>query len=105
MSFDRASQSKKNLTAIFKRFQQVGQNTVAKELSVSDGFISGWKNKDAEQAANILAALGLKVVPVDMDCYHPKTIAAVFHLAGERLQQLNEQPEQIAQELKWEATE
>lgn len=97
MSDETVLRARKSLSLIFKRLQEVGQNTVAKELSVSDATISGWKTKDAEMAAKVLAELGLKVVPVSLKCYHPDEIGALLKLAKMRLHAMDE-----PDELQWD---
>lgn len=100
MSDDTLFRARKNLTAIFRAFQQVGQSTVAKELSISDAQVSEWKTKDAEKAARILAAAGLKCVPISLKCYEPAQIEAILTLAKARISQI-----ESADQLQWDDPE
>lgn len=94
---DPASRARKNLTTILSRLQSVGQVEVAKKLNVSESLISKWKSEDAERVAEILAHLGLKIVPESLRCYEPRQLEAILALAKARLERI-ESP----QELEWE---
>ena len=79
----------------------MGQNTVAEAIGTSESTISRLKG-DVPQFAAMLAKLGLKVVPVEMQCYDEKTLASILELARQRMAQL-ESPKQLAQD--WESPE
>ena len=69
-------------TAILARMAEVGQARVAEAAGVSDATVSRWKDGALEQAARILAALGLKVVPVEAQVQDPAYMASLEHLAS-----------------------
>lgn len=89
--------AKKNLAAIFQRLASVGQANLAATLNVSESTISRWKTEEAEQVSRILAELGLKVVPVTLQCYEPKQLEAILTLAKARMETIH-----TAAELVWE---
>jgi hypothetical protein len=78
--------ARKSLTLILQRLSSVGQNTVAKALSLSEPTLSRMAATQFEQCANAFAVLGVKVVPTHFRCYNPRTFAALQQLALERLQ-------------------
>lgn len=59
---------------ILRRLASIGQVKLAEALGVSEATISRWKSEQAEQCAKALALLGLKVVPVEFECYKPDTV-------------------------------
>ncbi len=69
-------------TAILGRMAEVGQSHVAEVAGVSDATVSRWKDGALEQAARILAALGLKLVPQDAQVQEPAYMASLEHLAS-----------------------
>jgi hypothetical protein len=69
-------------TAILGRMAEVGQARVAEAAGVSDATVSRWKDGALEQAARILAALGLKVVPQEAQVQDPAYMASLEHLAS-----------------------
>ena len=88
--------ARKIVKAIFQRLSSVGQNTVADALSTSESTVSRLKG-DVPQFAAMLGRLGLKVVPVEMQCYDEKTLASILELARQRMAQL-QTPQQLAQD-------
>src|SRR5262245_4856450 len=77
--------AKKNISMILKRCPSVTQARVAKRLCMSPAGVSNWKNDDAKKCADILAELGLKVVPIQKQCYDPAFLSAVLVLARDRI--------------------
>lgn len=78
-----------------QRISTIGQNKVADEIGVSAPTVSRWVSDDLERACLILAALGLKVVPGDMQCFPPRKVAILMELARDHLNQL-ENVEQLS---------
>lgn len=60
--------------------------SVAAAMGVSESTISRLKNDHLESFALLLAHLGLKVVPVGVQCYEPQYIALVHQLAMPEMQ-------------------
>lgn len=76
-----AERSRKFHTLALQRVASVGQNHIATQLQVSEATVSRFVSADLERACQVLAALGLKVVPQDMKCYPKDEIDAIFTLA------------------------
>lgn len=87
--------SRKNLKAILHGLSSVGQARLAEALGVSESTVSRWKAEQAEQCARALAALGLKVVPIEMRCFDPRKIDAILQLAKSHLADI-EKSDQLA---------
>lgn len=94
------SRSRKNLSTILKALGSAGQVHVAEAIRKDESTVSKMKDKELPLLARLLAACGLKVVPVTVECYDPQLIGAVFYLARGRLDAL-EGPRQ----LEWEEPE
>jgi len=85
---------------VFQRLAAVGQDEVAKALGLSDSTVSRMKD-EVPRFAGMLERLGLKVVPVEMQCYDEKTIASILVLANQRMAQL-QTPQQLALQQDWD---
>lgn len=89
-------QGKKNFATMFKRLSSVGQNNVALAINTSESTVSRLAAQ-AETIAHMLAAIGLKTVPVEFKCYPPEELNAIFLLAKRQLASINK-----AEELAWD---
>lgn len=89
-----AELSRKNETAILRGLAQHSQARIAEQLGVNDSTISRFKDGGLSQAAALLAACGLKVVPCDMQCFDRDKVHALLTLARDHLVQM-EHPEQL----------
>jgi hypothetical protein len=63
--------------AIFKGLHRHGQVTVAKRLGVAESTVSTAKTESIPKVARMLAACGLKVVPIEAECYPPDYMQAL----------------------------
>jgi len=86
--------ARKNEMAILRGLAQAGQRRVAECMGVSETTVSRMKEAEIGRVGRLLAACGLKAVPVTMRCYRPESIQALLTLAQERLAQI-ETPEQL----------
>jgi hypothetical protein len=78
--------SRKNEALILNRLAAAGQVHAAAAIGVHESTINKMKEKgDFERTALFLAFLGLKVVPIEMKCYDPVQMDAIFALAKSRL--------------------
>lgn len=84
-----AERSRKSHTLALQRLASAGQNTVAEQLQTSEATVSRFVSAELERACQVLAALGLKVVPLEMKCYEPRKIAILMELARDHLNQLD----------------
>ena len=73
--------ARKNFAVVMQRLASVGMRDAAEYAGIDESTVSRWKEKTINQFSRMLAKLGLKIVPVEMRCYNPKDIEAVFHQA------------------------
>lgn len=83
--------------AVVQVLNRVGSESVASEIGVSEPTVSRLKNEHLPNLARMLVVLGFKVVPIEMQCYRPESIAAMVTLAKERMDQIKS-----PSELVWE---
>jgi hypothetical protein len=86
--------SRKAHSLALQRLASVGQAEVARALDTSESTISRAVNGELERMCAILTAVGLKVVPAEMQCFPPRKVAILMELARDHLNQL-ETPEQL----------
>lgn len=75
--------TRKNEAAMIRALASVGQKNVAELLGISEATVSRWKDGDLEKTAKSLAAMGLKVVPVDAETIEREDLDALIHGAKE----------------------
>lgn len=92
-----SDRARKNLKTILQALATVGQGPAADAIGVSESTISRMKDGDLDRLAQLLAVLGLKVVPETVKCYEPKFIESIFQLAKQRMSQV-----ESASELSWD---
>lgn len=73
--------SRKYLALVLQRLSSAGQNAVAEQIGTSEATVSRFVSGELERACQILAVLGLKVVPVEMKCYPKDQLDAILLLA------------------------
>lgn len=73
--------SRKNQAVILSALSDRGQAVAAGCMGVSESTVSRMKDGELEKLSCLLAAVGLKVVPVDMHCYQEAEIEALRILA------------------------
>lgn len=78
------------MSLAMQRAARVGQNDVALAIGVDGSTVSRFMSdeKDMARALTILAALGLKVVPAEMQCFPPRKVQLLLELARDHLTQL-----------------
>lgn len=72
--------SRKIHTTILNHLSDIGQASVAKQISLSEGEVSKLKNTHLEHLSSLLSACGLKVVPESYRCTNPKNVQAMVTL-------------------------
>lgn len=92
-----AETARKNERSVLHAFARVSQTRIAEQLGVNDSTVSRLKGDHLELLCALLAACGLKVVPTEMQCYHPDKMSALLTLARDHLVQM-ERPEQLVWE-------
>lgn len=73
--------SRKCEREILRALASVGQKAVGEAIGKSETWVSRWKSEDAKTCADLLAALGLKVVPADHMCYARDYIEHLHYFA------------------------
>lgn len=89
--------ARRNERTVLQAFSRVSQARIAEQLGIDDSRVSRFKDGGLEQAAQLLAACGLKVVPIEMQCFPQDKISALLTLARDHLVQM-EHPEQLTWE-------
>lgn len=80
---------------MLRQLQRIGQVNVARAAGVSEASITRWKDGELSRMAIALAAMGLKVVPIENKCFQPQYIEALQMLARQAL-------EEPAKGLEWD---
>lgn len=73
------------------------QAAIAVAMGVSESTVSRLLSDHLDKLAHVLALAGLKVVPAEMQCYHPEKIGALLTLARDHLASIER-----ADQLTWE---
>ncbi len=83
---------------MLQRLQEPGtQVALASGMGVSESTISRFKNDQLETFCQMVAHLGLKVVPAEMQCFPADRIQALLTLSKAHLEQISQ-----ADQLRWE---
>jgi hypothetical protein len=77
-----AERARKSHSIALQRISAVGQNNIATEIGVSPPTISRCVSEDLERVMQVLAAAGLKVVPVDRICVDQSMYQALVTIAS-----------------------
>lgn len=93
-----SDRARKSYLTVLQRLQDSGKQTaVATAMGVSESTISRFKNEQLETLCGVLSHLGLKVVPVEMQCFAPERVQALLTLSKAHLESI-----QQADQLSWE---
>lgn len=93
-----SERARKAYLTVLQRLQDNGKQTaVATAMGVSESTISRFKNEQLETLCGVLSHLGLKVVPVEMQCFAPERVQALLTLSKAHLESI-----QQADQLSWE---
>ena len=74
--------SRKNVQVVLQALAATGQNEVARSMAVHESTVSRMKDGGIDTFGTLLAHLGLKVVPVGMQCFNPEYVEALQTLAA-----------------------
>jgi hypothetical protein len=89
VSTEVAERSRKYFSLAFQRVTSLGQVTIAEQLTTSEATVSRTVNAELERVCQVLAVVGLKVVPKEMKCFPRDQIEAIFALAKARMQEMD----------------
>lgn len=73
--------ARKNARILGKHIEAAGLEQTAAFAGIGKSTVGAWFNENRDAMGKALAFIGLKVVPVDMRCYDPEQIEAIFTLA------------------------
>lgn len=96
-SVPKTERARKYVSLAMQHISAIGQNTVASEIGVSPPTVSRFVSEDLERACQVFAAIGLKLVPVDMQCFPPRKVEILLELARDHLKQL-----ETVEQLSWD---
>ena len=82
---EQLARSRKNLQVVLNALMSKGQVHVAEAIGVHESTVSKMKDGELERVAQMLAAMGLQVVPESSRHYAPDEIAALRTLARKGL--------------------
>lgn len=89
--------ARENLSLSLRCIGRVSQKQIAEEIGVSDATVSRFVSDDLPRACRVLAAAGLKVVPVEAATYDPAKVQLLLELARDHLKQL-----ETVEQLQWD---
>lgn len=78
--------ARKNVQVILQALAGTGQVDAAKAMAVHESTVSRLKADHMDNFGALLSALGLKVVPVGVECFDPEYVAALRTLANVGIQ-------------------
>lgn len=74
------ARSRKNASTILHKLKAVGLGPVARAIGVNESTVSRMQEADIDRMARMLAVLGLKVVPVEMQLVDMEQVNALITL-------------------------
>lgn len=81
MNGNAIERARKNSRVLGQRVEACGIETVAAATGIGKSTVAAWFNQNRDALGRALAAMGLKVVPVSVQCYDPKQIEALLTMA------------------------
>jgi hypothetical protein len=97
LSADLDERTKKTASLVLRCLHSVGQVNVAKALDVSESWLSKWKTDELDRTTRLLLLCGLKLVPVNVHCFHQKDVEMLMHGAQRWLGDLTS-----SEQLSWD---
>jgi hypothetical protein len=82
VSLSPIERARKNEQVVLQALASTGQSELAKSMAVHESTISRMKESGISTYAAALAHLGLKVVPVGVECFDPVYVEALRTLAA-----------------------
>jgi hypothetical protein len=87
VSLSPVERARKNEQVVLQALAATGQSELAKSMAVHESTVSRMKDGGITTFASALAHLGLKVVPVGVECFDPEYVGALRTLAGVGIRQ------------------
>jgi hypothetical protein len=82
VSLSPIERARKNAQVVLQALASTGQAELAKAMGVHESTVSRMKDGGIDTFCAALAHLGLKVVPVGVECYDPEYVTALRTLAN-----------------------
>lgn len=82
VSLSPIERARKNVQIILQSLAATGQSELAKAMAVHESTVSRMKDGGIDTFGAALAHLGLKVVPVGVECFDPTYVEALKTLAA-----------------------
>jgi hypothetical protein len=79
LSPEQVTRARKNLHFVLQRVTSMGNAPIALAMGCDEATISRMRPEKFEQFSQILAVLGLKVVPCEMRCFNERDIEMFIH--------------------------
>lgn len=99
---DHSARARKINSTVVQAVARVGQNVIAESIGLSASTVSRYVSEPdgLERACRILAAAGLKAVPISMQCFSRRKVEILMELARDHLNSMQrvEQLEQLDDE-------
>lgn len=80
--------ARRNARLIGDRLSEAGIQPVADFAGIGKSTVHSWGSENRDALGRMLAFLGLKVVPVNMRCYDPEEVAALFAFAKKHMHRM-----------------
>ena len=85
LSKDQAAWSRNMQSQVLQALASTGQAVAAEAISVDSSTMTRLKDVHLVKLCNLMAILGLKVVPRNMKCYNPVKVEMLYALARDNL--------------------
>ena len=85
LSNEQVAWSRNMQTQVLQALDRRGQADVASCIGVDSSTLSRLKDCHLTNLCNLMASVGLKVVPLDMKCYNPAKVELLYQLARDNL--------------------
>lgn len=82
VSLSPTERARKNVQVVLQALAATGQSELAKAMAVHESTISRMKDGGIDTFGAALAHLGLKIVPVGVECFDPVYVEALKTLAA-----------------------
>jgi hypothetical protein len=89
LSPKQVAMARKSLHFILQGVTSVGNGPISIAVGCDEATICRMRPEKFEQFAQILAFLGLKIVPSEMRCFNEKDVAAYMHMASRYMEFIN----------------
>ncbi|WP_131667414.1 CII family transcriptional regulator [Psychrobacter pygoscelis] len=90
LSPEQIAWSRNMQTQILQAVDKGCQKEIAEAIGVDSSTVSRLKEHHLATVCNLMAAIGLKVVPANMKCYNEQKIDILFRLAKDNFQRLEQ---------------